>query len=293
MSGLPANILEQAVRPIGAVGGDTGAPCKAFQSQAKRPSGQRILHDHKQLVPELNGDQLKILTWQDAFLKLVDEVETSGVDALSGNTVNYELLQQKLPAAVEAGLVTQSDCDYVLQGLKHGFDLHVDEKRMRGKRVYPNYRSAFESKQKVHDALVKRVSTGKTLRLGKFSGSTAELPGLNGCNVPQGAVPKALEPDAARPFSDHTKTGLNAACDVTGLKHSLRTYEEIADELKPGYFMRVEDVDGAYPVLPLSPKVWKYMYVWWFDVDRPLDEQTAPNTLYVHVFADFGSYLRL
>ena len=108
MSGLPANILEQAVRPIGAVSGDTGAPCKAFQSQAKRPKGQRTLHDHKQLVPELSGDQLKILTWQDAFLKLVDEVETSGVEALSGNTINYEPLQQKLPTAVEAGLVTQA-----------------------------------------------------------------------------------------------------------------------------------------------------------------------------------------
>ena len=31
------------------------------------------------------------------------------------------------------------------------------------------------------------------------------------------------------------------------------------------------------------------MYVWWFDVDRPLEEQDAPNTLYMHVFADFGT----
>ena len=83
MSGSPVKILEQAVRPIGAIGGNTGAPCKAFQSQAKRPSGQKFLHDHKALIPELNKDQLNVLTWQDEFLKLVDEVESSGVDALS------------------------------------------------------------------------------------------------------------------------------------------------------------------------------------------------------------------
>jgi hypothetical protein len=53
--------------------------------------------------------------------------------------------------------------------------------------------------------------------------------------------------------------------------------------------MRVEDVDGAFPILPLSPKIWKYMYVIWYDVDVPLSEQSAPNTLYMHVFADFGT----
>ena len=145
----------------------------------------------------------------------------------------------------------------------------VDESKLKGKRVHRNYRSAFESKVKVHEALKKRVGNGRTLKLGDFYGKASELPGSQGCTVPQGAVPKRLEPDAARPFSDHTKTGFNSACDVDWLKHSLNTYAEIAQELKPGYFMRVEDIDGAYTLLPLAPKVWKYMYVWWYDVDRP------------------------
>ena len=59
---------------------------------------------------------------------------------------------------------------------------------------------------------------------------------------------------------------------MRAVEHTLDTYNEIADELKPGYFMRIEDVDGAFPILPLHPSVWKYMYVWWFDVDRPLSE---------------------
>ena len=289
MPGLPTVILEQAVRPIGAACRNTVVPCKVQPLTASKPSRREVYHNLSQLHPPMDKCQDSNVSWQEAFLKLVDEVENTGVDSLTGNTINLELLENKLPAAVTAGLVEQEDADYILHGLKRGFDLHVDESFMRGKRVFKNYKSAFESKDKVHDALMKRVRTGKTLRLGDFTGKVSELPGLCGCNVPQGAVPKRLEPDAARPFSDHTKTGFNNACKDDWLKHSLNTYNEIAEELKPGYFMRVEDVDGAYPVLPLSPKVWKYMYVWWFDTDLPLKDQVEPNTLYVHIFADFGT----
>ena len=101
------------------------------------------------------------------------------------------------------------------------------------------------------------VNTGKTLKLGEFAGKAKDLPGDVGRIVPpQGGVPKKLEPDSIRPFSDHTKSGFNDACDI-------------AREFKPNYYMRVEDVDGAYPILPLSPRIWKYMYVWWYDIDRP------------------------
>ena len=79
------------------------------------------------------------------------------------------------------------------------------------------------------------------------------------------------------------------AADAGRVKHTLSAYDDVARELLPGYFMRIEDVDGAFPILPLRPRIWKYMYVWWYDVDRPLDEQTKPNTLYVHLFADFGT----
>ena len=29
--------------------------------------------------------------------------------------------------------------------------------------------------------------------------------------------------------------------------------------------------------------------MWWYDVDRPLADQAGPNTLYAHVFGDFGT----
>ena len=60
-----------------------------------------------------------------------------------------------------------------------------------------------------------------------------------------GAVPKPLEPGKMRPFSDHTKTGLNTATDGEAFRHTLRTYEEVAAYLKYGFYMRVGDVDAA------------------------------------------------
>lgn len=240
-------------------------------------------------ISTVESDDFTSVGWQERFYQFMLHSAKDGVSDLRGNTLNLSMFREKLPACVEAGLVSKVDCDYILHGLSYGFHLHVDESKLPGKHVNRNYKSAYESKGKVHDALIKRVRTGKTLKLGDFDGKACNLPGVQGRTVAQGAVAKKLEPDAARPFSDHTKSGFNAACDIGFLDHSLDTYNEIARELKPGYAMRVEDIDGAYPVLPLAPGTWKYMYVWWYDVDRPLEDQSAPNTLYVHVFGDFGT----
>ena len=215
--------------------------------------------------------------------------ETLGAQILPGYTINYQKFSELLPMAVARGYVSSSDADYVLRGLKEGFDLDLDESKMKGRRVFRNYRSALENRQLVTDALAKRVKSGKTFKLGPWDGSPEALPVEQGCNVPMGAVPKKLEPDSIRPVSDHTKTGFNRAVDLRAVEHTLDTYNEISRELREGYYMRVEDVDGAFPILPLAPRVWKYMFVHWFDIDKPLDVQTAPNTMYVHTFGDFGT----
>ena len=228
-------------------------------------------------------------SWQDNFLELINDKLASGITNMKGYGMDFLKFKTVLPRCVLAGTVSQSDCDYVLHGLEFGFDLHADESLLPGKKATKNYKSAYEAKHKIQEALAKRVATGKTLKLGEFAGRARDLPGDVGRVVPQGGVPKKLEPDSIRPFSDHTKSGFNDACDISSLAHSLNTYDEISRELKPNYFMRVEDVDGAYPILPLSPKIWRYMYVWWYDVDRPLADQAGPNTLYAHVFGDFGT----
>ena len=184
-----------------------------------------------------------------------------GVHSLQGYHINLEKFKATLPQCVAADLIHEKDAAYVLHGLEFGFDLGVDHDKLQGRRVHKNYSTAYESKEKLHRALCKRVSTGKTLRLGAFAGTASELPEGAGIVVPQGAVKKKLEPESARPISDHSKTGLNGAVDMTAVAHTLDTCNEIARELKPGYFMRVEDVDAAFPILPLAPSVWKYMYV--------------------------------
>ena len=249
-----------------------------------RPAGRR-----KGMVPGGKGCTSARPAWHERVEALEADVLSHGASVMTGSTLNVAEFERLGPVIVREGLVTQDDVDYVLDGIKNGFDLGVDETRLRGKRVHRNYKSAYEKKDLVSDALRKRVQKGKTLKLGEFHGDVDELPGESGLVVPNGSVAKKLEPDAVRPFSDHTKTGFNAACDMAQVEHTLDTYNEIACELKPGYFMRVEDVDGAFPILPLHPKVWKYMYVWWFDIDRPMEEQTTPNTLYMHTFADFGT----
>ena len=219
----------------------------------------------------------------------MSKIYEGGVSNLDGYTLNLDAFSTTLPRCVEAGLVKAEDAEFVLTGLKNGFDLGVNHDMLRGRRVHKNYKSAYDEKEKVHKALSKRVRAAKTLRLGEFYGDARDLPTTDGIVVPQGSVAKKLQPDDVRPISDHSKTQLNSAVDRTHLDHTLDTYNEIARELRDSYFMRVEDVDGAFPTLPLAPIVWKYMYVWWYDVDRPLSEQSGPNTLYAHTFADFGS----
>ena len=206
-----------------------------------------------------------------------------------GMSLNLPLWNKWLPLAVQAGKVCQKAADKVLSGITIGFDLGVQENKMGSAKVRKNYASALDNAAMVSDALRKRVVAGKTLKLGDWNSRDGFPTGHEGCNVPQGAVAKKLQPDLVRPVSDHTKTHFNDNCDTTDLMHTLDTYAEIAAELKQDYYMRVEDVDGAFPVLPLAPKVWKYMYVIWYDIDRPLSEQKAPNTLYTHVFGDFGT----
>ena len=222
----------------------------------------------------------------DSWMHFADE---HGISCMPGHTLNLPLWKRLLPKAVDANYISRKDADYVLHGLEFGFDLGLNEDLMPSRQYYRNYKSALENRGTVTDALRKRVGSGKTLKLGPWKQGDPFPSGVKGCVVPQGAVAKKLEPDAIRPTSDHSKTMLNSSVDMSQFAHTLDTYNEISAALGPGYYMRVEDVDGAFPILPLSSRVWKYMLVHWFDIDTPLDAQVAPNTMYMHAFADFGA----
>ena len=222
-----------------------------------------------------------------AFCELQGRVQRDGVGQLQGTQVGKAFCD-KLDKLVDAGEFDSGKAEYLKNGVTMGFDLGLDESVLKGKRVFKNYPTAFSAKDKVTDALRDRVRSGKTLKLGAFDGNASKLPGKDATVVPMGSVGKKLEPTKVRPFSDHTKTRLNKAARDR-VEHTLDTYDEIAEALKPSYFARIEDVDAAFPILPLHPRVWNHMLIWWYDVDRPLEEQDGPNTLYCHIFADFGT----
>ena len=95
---------------------------------------------------------------------------------------------------------------------------------MPTRQYYKNYRSALDNIETVSDALRKRVSAGKTLKLGPWKPGDDFPSGIRGCVVPQGAVAKKLEPDSIRPTSDHTKTRFNLSVDMSLFSHTLDTY---------------------------------------------------------------------
>jgi hypothetical protein len=52
--------------------------------------------------------------------------------------------------------------------------------------------------------------------------------------------------------------------------------------------MRVSDVDAAFPLLPIAPRLWRFMMFIWFDVQAG-NEAGMLTWLYLHVCGDFGS----
>ena len=96
-----------------------------------------------------------------------------------------------------------------------------------------------------------------------------------------GAVPKALEPNVFRPTDDHTRTGLNAATDMTHLRHGLTAYSDIAEWLLQNYFLRVSDVDNAFPMLPLHMDVLPFFLFRWV--------LNGQSHLFMHTCGDFGA----
>ena len=190
--------------------------------------------------------------------RLTSLVETEGACALPGCTIKYESFVQVMWNAVQRGFVRHDEATFVADGLRYGFKLGVDTAKMRGHRQFNNYKSSIESAASVSKAIQERVDNHKTLDLGP---STPELElsirkfFAASCIFPMGAVGKSVEEyiDEKRPTDDHARSGLNAATDMKGLRYSLDTYRRIAEGFLKNFYMRVSDVKGAFPILPLHP----------------------------------------
>ena len=220
------------------------------------------------------------------------EVHQRGIGVLQGNTLNVDKLVPLLMKAVTASTISTDRYNRMRTTLRYGADLFIDRSYLVDHlpaRVFRrNYPTAYDNKAAVSDAIRSRVHSGRTIKLGFFTRADfVNLPVKQAIIFPLGAVRKPHEPTVFRPFGDHTRSRLNEA--GRPWKHSLDALNELKRKLSRGKFLRMSDIDGAFTVLPLVPWLWPYFLFLWYDVDTPLDGQTAANVLYVHVFADFGT----
>ena len=71
--------------------------------------------------------------------------------------------------------------------------------------------------------------------------------------------------------------------DATNLelfRHTLTALKDIARFLKHMFYMRVSDVDAAFPLLPIAPRLWRFMMFIWYGV-QPGDEASMLTWLYI------------
>lgn len=109
---------------------------------------------------------------------------------------------------------------HVNEGLRWGFRAGFDSSKLFGHRWFKNYPTALKGagRSAVIQATLKRVGLEKTPDLGEWSPTLAAA--VKQCFhksaiFPMGCVPKPLEPEEMRPVDDHTRTGFNAATDLS------------------------------------------------------------------------------
>ena len=222
----------------------------------------------------------------DEVSRLKRLVETENACALPGCTIVYERFVPALQRAMSRGYVKAHHGLYVLNGLRHGFDLGVSPGSLRGRRRFKNYKSAYENHASVDNAISSRLERKKSICIGMWNNVRFEFESTfeDYFIFPMGAVPKPSQPDVYRPTSDHTRTGFNAATVMGILKHSLDSFNQMCHMLERGYFLYVSDVDDAFTLIPLAPRIWPFMCLLW-----PLGDLTACLYLILHLFADFGT----
>ena len=99
---------------------------------------------------------------------LAQQVQQAGACSLPGCSFCFEVFIPIMLRAVQRGFVTQESAAFVRDGLRFGFLCGVDVDKMKGKRKFTNYPTAFAASSKVSDAVRKRVVGAKTWCLGAF-----------------------------------------------------------------------------------------------------------------------------
>jgi hypothetical protein len=159
-------------------------------------------------------------TFVDMF-KWARIVHAEGACALPGVSIKFDRFIPAMWKAVRLGFVQAQHAEFVHLGLRWGFEVGLHPDRVIGHRFFKNYESSTSeaARARVTEATEVRVAAGKTMHLGKVLPDTLSIlkqvfPAAY--IFPMGATAKPLEPTKLRPTDDHTRTGLNAACDMAG-----------------------------------------------------------------------------
>ena len=218
------------------------------------------------------------------------DVEAQGPRILDGYKIKHDLFKGDMWESVSTNHNSAGDAGIIQLGLDEGFSFGIDESKISGVHVRPNYASADEHRELVDKALCKRLAAGKTLHLGRIvkgwrSRVTAAVGPSFKC-FSLGAVLKKAEIEiAARPISDHTASGLNDAVFIAWLAYSCRSHTAFKRMFKPGFWAAISDIADAFLILPLKPSLWKYFMFRWYGQTEDTKHEMH---LYVHLFADFG-----
>ena len=222
-----------------------------------------------------------------------EKVEREGVGCLPGCSIKTGKLLHLAHKAASKGFITEAACKEVMTMFTSGSTLYCDYdalgKSLGSTRVFRNYKTATENKKGINQGLRKRVEASQTLCLGKFDRASAmQLLPPKSIVFPLGGVQKK-RPDGSpmdewRPASDHTKSGFNGWSNPP--THSLTATDDVARMSIPGHAMAVGDIHNAFALIPLSTKIWQYMFFTWYNLE---DDDDDNEYLYANLFADFGS----
>ena len=107
------------------------------------------------------------------MLRLQHLVEDQNACALPGCVFKYDNFMECLYRAWNKGLVRTDVRDYVAEGMTRGFTLGAqrDMLEAQGQQVFRNYKSAYEGRASVSDAVYARLDKGRSLRVGTWSES--------------------------------------------------------------------------------------------------------------------------
>ena len=114
----------------------------------------------------------------------------------------------------------------------------------------------------------------------RSSPSSSEGPGFAGAGELRTCV---FSTNAIPGCPVQTRTGLNAATDMTGFRFALAALDEISWFFSTDTFMRVSDVADAFFNVPLHPNVWPFFRRFFSAPDSVVEH------FYLHTPADFGA----